>query len=416
MDKRLSVAVISGRVGKSPREITRCFVFDEIYRLAGRGIEVHVIRSKMEKESMSYGIHFYGIERKIDIQAAALLLKNIANYPPISFLRNPKRLYWENLYALNVSRVIERNNIDLIHAHFAYPEGLVGLLAKRRTGKPLIVTVHGYDINIVPEIGYGIRLNKKLDILVRMVLKQADAIICVSPELRRKVLKLGVPKEKLFIVFNGIDLNLYRPPSEKESNEINDIRRSLGVNEDDFLILNARHLRPVYGLEYLIKAARLVTENIKNVKFIIAGDGPLYKQLHNMVCCLGLEKNVRLIGLVPRFLMPKLMQASDIYVNTSLSDGMPPSLLEAIACGKPVISFDVGGARDIIDNNINGFLVPVKDYKMLASKIIYLLKNPHFMKNMGLKARKKAEDKFDINKRIDKITSIYEKIMENPNR
>ena len=401
MDKRLSVAVISGRVGKSPREITRCFVFDEIYRLAGRGIEVHVIRSKMEKESMSYGIHFYGIERKIDIQAAALLLKNIANYPPISFLRNPKRLYWENLYALNVSRVIK---------------SLVGLLAKRRTGKPLIVTVHGYDINIVPEIGYGIRLNKKLDILVRMVLKQADAIICVSPELRRKVLKLGVPKEKLFIVFNGIDLNLYRPPSEKESNEINDVRRSLGVNEDDFLILNARHLRPVYGLEYLIKAAKLVTENIKNVKFIIAGDGPLYKQLHNMVCCLGLEKNVRLIGLVPRFLMPKLMQASDIYVNTSLSDGMPPSLLEAIACGKPVISFDVGGARDIIDNNINGFLVPVKDYKMLASKIIYLLKNPHFMKNMGLKARKKAEDKFDINKRIDKITSIYEKIMENPNR
>jgi len=164
---------------------------------------------------MSYGIHFYGIEKKIDIQAAVLLLRNITSYPPISILRKPTRLYWENLYALNVSRVIERKNIDLIHAHFAYPEGLVGLLAKRRTRKPLIVTVHGYDINIVPEAGYGIRLNKKLDILVSTVLKRADAVICVSPEIWKKVLKLDMHKEKLFIVFNGVDLDLYRPPLKK---------------------------------------------------------------------------------------------------------------------------------------------------------------------------------------------------------
>jgi len=91
---------------------------------------------------------------------------------------------------------------------------------------------------------------------------------------------------------------------------------------------------------------------------------------------------------MPRFLMPKLMQASDLYVNTSLSDGMPPSLLEAIACGKPVISFDVGGVRDIIDNNTNGYLVPIKDYKMLASKIVYLLKNPDLMKKYGSKSEK----------------------------
>jgi len=155
-------------------------VFDEVYRLAQRGIEVHVIRSKMEKESMSYGIHFYGIERKIDIQAAALLLKNITNYPPISFLRNPKRLYWESLYSLNVSRVMERNNIDLIHAHFAYPEGLVGLLAKRRTGKPLIVTLHGYDILVEPSVGYGVRLSRRIDHLIRKVLNSADAITVAS--------------------------------------------------------------------------------------------------------------------------------------------------------------------------------------------------------------------------------------------
>ena len=264
MNKRLSVAVVSGHVGKSPEEIARSFVFDEVYRLAQRGINVHVVGSRIEGDSLSYGIHFHGIERKrrIDVQVLNLLLKNITNYPLIPLLRNPKRLYWENLYALNVSRVIERNNIDLIHAHFAYPEGLVGLLAKRKTNKPLIVTCHGYDINVVPEISYGIRLKKSYDALVRLVLSESDAIICASRNLRKEVLKLGAPREKTFVVFNAVDLDLFRPPLKHELSEVSEMRRNIGISEDDFLILNARHLRPVYGIEYLIYAAKIVTEHI----------------------------------------------------------------------------------------------------------------------------------------------------------
>ena len=98
-----------------------------------------MVRSKIEKESISYGIHFHGIERRYDIQALNILARNIMSYPPTSLVRMPTLLYWENLYALNVSKVVEKNDVSLIHAHFAYPEGLIGLLAKRRTGKPLVV-------------------------------------------------------------------------------------------------------------------------------------------------------------------------------------------------------------------------------------------------------------------------------------
>jgi len=407
MHKKISVAVISGYVGKSPEEVAYSFVFDEVYRLARKGVNIHVIRGKIEKDSTSYGIHFHGIEKMVDPRAFNTLMKNIRFYPPISLLRNPIYLYYENLYSSNVSKVIKKYDIDLIHAHFAYREGLVGLLAKTRTKKPLIVTCHGYDINTVPEVGYGIRLRKRYDGLVRLVLKNADAIICVSNDMKNKVLRLGINKEKVFVVFNGVDINLFRPTPKKESDRLNEVRSRFGINEDDFVILNARHLRPIYGIECIIYAAKMVTEQVKKAKFIIAGEGKLKQKLATMIHSMNLEKNVKLIGSVQRSLMPRLMQASSLYINTSLADGMSPSMLEACASGLPIVSFDVGGAGDIVDDGVNGFLVPVKDWKMLAARIVFLIQNADILRNMSRIARKKAQEKFDINKRIDIIMSIY---------
>ena len=405
--EKISIAIIAEHIGKSPEEITYAFVFDEVYRLARRNIDVHVIRGKIERDSISYNIHFHGIKSIVDYQALNMLIRNIIFYPSISLLRNPIYLYWENLYASNVSKVVEKHNLDLIHAHFAYREGLVGLLAKVRTKKPLVVTCHGCDINIVPEIGYGIRLKRSYDALVRLVLKNADAIICVSNDMKNKVLKLGVDKEKVFTVFNGVDINLFRPSLKSEWDILNKVRIRFGINEDDFVILSARHLKPIYGIEYIIYAAKIVTEQVKKAKFIIAGEGELKQKLIKMIRNMNLEKNVMLIGAVPKSLMPRLMQISSLYVNTSLADGMSPSMLEACASGLPIVSFNVGGASDIIENGINGFLVPIKDWRELATKIIYLLQNTTILKDMARMARKRAQEKFDINKRIDTIISIY---------
>jgi len=408
---KISVAIISSFVGKTPEAIAYSFVFDEAYRLSKRGINVHIIRSRFEGDSTSCGMHYHGLRRMVDMRAIELFLHNFRVYPPISLLRNPAKIYWENLYASNAIDIINREKIDLIHAHFAYPEGLIGLLAKGSVRRSLIVTCHGYDINVVPEVNYGIRLDKRIDLIVRKVLKYADAIICVSSEMRKRIMKLGITKDKIHVVFNGVDTSQFRPLMKDDHEEIELVRKWLGVHNNDFMILNARHLRPVYGLKYLIKAAKIVHKYVKNIKFIIAGKGELRKELYILIRALGLSNVVKLIGQVPRSLMPKLMRACDIYVNTSLADGMPPSVLEAIASGKPAISFSVGGNKDIIDDSINGFLVPPKDYKELASKIIYLTENPDIIKKFGINARQKAEREFDINKRIDKILKIYSMII-----
>jgi len=411
--KLMSVMVLSTGVGKSPEDLMHSFVFDELYRLAKNGIEVHVVRPKVEKDTISYGIHFHGIERKIDPQALNMMLRNIIRYPPISLVRGNLSLYRENLYAANALKFANRRSVNLIHAHFAYPEGFVGALVKRLLKKPLVITCHGYDINVVPEVNYGLRLSKKYDALIRMALKNADAVICVSTNLRKEVLNFGVNADNTFVVFNAVDLELFRPPSKQEICDIKEMKRRFGVGEDDFLILNARHLNSVYGIEYLIYAAKIVVEHFKNAEFIIAGEGELKGGLNALIQNMGLQKHVKLVGKIPRMLMPKLMRASSLYVNASLADGTPPSMIEACASGTPIISFNVGGASDIIDDGVNGYLVKPRDYKILASKIIYLLENPHLLKEFGANARRKAETAFDINKRIVKIMDVYNRVKMN---
>ncbi len=409
--KKLSVIIIASSLGKTPEYVPYSFIFDEACRLANSGVEVHVIRSKYENDFFSYGMHHHSLRRKSNPEAIRFMFENIPKYPPASLLRRPKSIYWENLYALNVSKVVINNDVDLMHAHFAHPEGFIGVLAKNETKRLLVVTLHGGDINTVPEIGYGDRLRRGIDKLVRIVLRKADALICVSSDLQRKALELGASQEKMFTLFNAVDLNRFRPPMEKDLNEISTLRKSLEIGEDDFFIVNTRHLRPVYGLEYLVRSAKLVSKRIKNAKFVITGQGDLSAQLSLMIRSLGLQNNVKLIGGVPRGLIPKLMQASNLYINTNLSDGMPLSLLEAFSSGRPIVSFNVGGAKDIIDNNVNGVLVPPRNYRELASKIIWILENPDILREMGISARKKAEDQFDSRERTDRLRDIYDRII-----
>ncbi len=409
-EEQTKIAMIASDVGKSPEDIGSFFIFDDARVLAQKGMEVHIIRSRYEDDFTAYGIRYHSLRKKMNIGAIIFALKNIHSYPLIA-IRHPESIYWENLYALIVSENVLKNNIDLIHGQFAYPGGVVGLLAKRKTGRPLVVSLYGYDMNVVKEAGYGLRLRKRTDVLVRTALKNADAVICVSSDLRRKAMEMGVPEEKLYTLFVTTNTDKFRPPTKQDSRELKEIRKKFGVSEEDFLILNARHLTAIYGIEYLVKAAKLVTERVKNAKFIIAGEGDLYPKLSSLISELGLHDNVKLVGVVPKQMMPKLMQACDIYVNTSLSDGTSPSLIEASASGKPIVSFNVGGAADIIEHGITGLLVQPKNLEELAERIVQILENPGTLKEMGVKARRRAEDKFDEKKRIPELMEIYRRVI-----
>lgn len=181
--RAISVGIVSGSVGKTPEDVHYSFVFNEARKLSESRVNVHIVRSKVEDDSFSYGMHFHGMKKRIDAHAFRITFKNLLYYPPAYLLRKPKSIYWEywiNRLALNATEVIRNNHVNLIHAHFAYPEGLVGLLTKKETGKPLVVTVHGYDILAESAVRYGVRLDKRIDTITREVLNEADAIIAAS--------------------------------------------------------------------------------------------------------------------------------------------------------------------------------------------------------------------------------------------
>ncbi|MEM2372712.1 MAG: glycosyltransferase family 4 protein, partial [Thermofilaceae archaeon] len=202
------ILVISAYVGTTPEAIAYSFVFDEIVRLAKKDIEVHVVRlnsEKFEEDHLSHGVHFHSIKPRIDLKIMNMLIYNLMKSLPLSVFRNLFSIYLESYYAMHAAKLLRDRELDLVHAHFAYPEGLVGYLATGRVSKPLIITVHGYDILTEPSIRYGVRLSKRYDFLVRKVLNAADAVICNSRALYREVRRVVKSKGKVHLIFNGVD-------------------------------------------------------------------------------------------------------------------------------------------------------------------------------------------------------------------
>jgi glycosyltransferase involved in cell wall biosynthesis len=408
--KELSLCIVASSVGKTPEEVTHSFVYDEVVRLVKRGVEVHVSRFKFEGSGRSSGIYFHDIRRKFE-PAIVWWGTKLLHYPLMSLNVNPKKMYKELLYSYNISKIVKKVNPDIVHAHFAYPEGWCALLARTALARnvPLIVTTHGYDLNVLPEYNYGIRLHHDIDLMVRKVLALSNCIIAVSRDLMHIAKELGATN--VVYIPNGVDTTVFNTTiTSAEVEVINDLKKSWGIEDAEAVVGFFRHLMPHYGVHYLLLAARHIFKATRaKVKFVVAGDGDrnYIEVLRKGIAKLNLKNNIIYLGKLPRTVMPLIYKATDIVVNTSLTDGMPPSILEALASGKPVISFAVGGNKDVIVNGFNGFLIPSKDYKGLAERLLYLVENPSEIRKMGLNGRKLVEERYDAEKRVDKIVRLY---------
>ena len=397
----LSVAVITNRIGRTPNQIRDSFIFDEIQHLSQEGIKIHVIRLKKEKTSFSYNINFHGIRKKLDLKTIGYISKNSLFYPPISLTRNPKAIYRENIYALNVVNIVKRFKTNLIHAHFVYPEGLVGLIAKKHSNKPLVITVHGYDILTEPTIGYGVRLNKKINPLIKKVLMNADAIVTASKATFNEVKKMNKNINQIHLISNSVDTKRFNP----NLNSLN-LKKKLDLRENN-VIFTLRNHETQYGLKYLIEAFSIIKKIKKNTILIVGGDGSQRKYLELLAKKLCINKDTIFTGKIPRNDVPLYYSVSDIIVVPSLQEAFGLVVSEAMATGKPVIGSNVGGIPDQIINGYNGFLVKPKDPYEIAQKILYLLNNPEKTKKMGLRGREIVLKKFNFELRTKKLISLY---------
>ncbi len=291
---------------------------------------------------------------------------------------------------------IRKNKIDIIHAHGARVN-LWGSVASILTGVPIIATEHSIDLW---------RGNTNLlNLLDRFSARVNKCRIGVSQAVCEMLFKQGLPSKKIICIENGIDIERFNIPID-----ISAKKKELGIPHNVKVIGTIGRFVEQKGHKYLLEAAKLIVNNILDIRFLIVGDGPLMQSLKNQVIQLGIEDKVIFTG--QREDVPALLSVMDIFVLPSITEGLPLVLLEAMAAKKPIIASAVSGIPYVIEDEKNGLLVPPCKPDVIAEKIIYLFQNPARKKLFIDKAKKDVIEKYNARDMISQYRSLYEQVLE----
>jgi len=268
---------------------------------------------------------------------------------------------------------------DLVHSHYGFHSALFPAVIKR---KPLVVTFHGSDALKEP-LRYKVYRS-----LQKFIISRCDNIIAVSEEIRNVLTSnLGADPNKISIISCGVDTSVFVPLEKM------DVRRQLGIAENAKVVLFTGSLSYSKGVDVVFECA----QRMPDVLFILVGDGLLKTDI----------KNCKFPGVCPHEEMPKWMNAADIFVLPSRSEGTPVVILEALSCGTPVIASRIGGCPNVIKDGQSGYLVPVNDIDMLQRKVRGLLDDDLGRNLMGKQGRKDMKEKFDTKKIGKMIKRVY---------
>lgn len=243
----------------------------------------------------------------------------------------------------------------------------------------------------------------KLDVWTSSFLKK---YISVSIEVANYLKAKGFPEEKLEVIYNGIEADKYNFLSVDGKE---DLKNRLGIPLDNIVVSCVANLRPVKGHIFLIDALSILKE--LDFSALMIGDGTLRDKLINYSLEKKLNDKVHFLG--QRFNIPELLSITDIFTLPSLSEGMPLSIMEAMASGLPVVSTDVGGASELVVDGETGFLVPSGSPGLLAEKIKTLINDKNLRQEMGKKGQRRVKDNFDLKTMVGKTEALYKGLIEN---
>ncbi|MGB9980364.1 glycosyltransferase family 4 protein [Methanobacterium sp.] len=266
-------------------------------------------------------------------------------------------------------RIIRKYKIDLIHAHYVMPPGLIAVICSMFSGTKTAITIHGSDIFVLTR-------KPLLRSMIKFILKRSDYVFVVSDSLKENVLKLGIEglENKLSITYNAVDVERFSP------NKTSAFKEEVNINSQKPVVLFVGNLVWQKGVEYLIRAKEFLKED---AEIIIVGDGPLLEELKAIV---EFEEIEGIIFTGARNDIENIMPAADVVVVPSISESFGIVVLEAMASGKPVVATNVGGIPEVV-NKETGILVNPEDPVGLAEAIDKILQNKELKENMGKTAR-----------------------------
>jgi len=295
---------------------------------------------------------------------------------------------------------IKKNNIDVVHTHGS-KAGILGRFAAKCTGvKALLHTVHGWSFN-----DYQAPFLRRLFIwLEKLCARFSDKIIVVSEYDKKKGLIKRIGEDAQYcIIHYGINHLEFR------NKDIN-LKRELDIGNHDLVVGMVACFKPQKSPLVFIEVARRVSRIVPGCRFLLIGDGVLRKKIEEQIVKLGLSNNVILTGW--RSDIPGILSSIDIFLLTSLWEGVPISVLEAMAAAKPVVATDTGGITEVITDQINGYLVSTKNITGLSEKIIALLSNEELREQIGQNARRSLDNRFRIENMVRDTSALYEVILK----
>jgi glycosyltransferase involved in cell wall biosynthesis len=395
----MKILIIAGMYPKPQDDSNGDFIHRQVMELSNLGMEARVICpiSRIRK-----GFPFIAGMQEGGAKAQTKTRDNIC----ITYLP-----YWN--FPLGISPRIETllryfrllqlfkgdlaiDNFDLLHTYHLFPTGYSGWLLARKLGIPSVSTAVGSDVHTHPHRSRAIAK------LTRETITHTDQIIARSHELAGQIENLAHPSKPVKVVYNGVDTLTFEPHGEPHV-----LRSRLGLPQEGIGFCTAGRLVEGKGLRELVTAFGLIHSHHPLSWLVIVGDGPLKSELKERVRENKLEGRVFLIGPRPHNEVADWMSAADIFILASYAEGLPNVVLEAMACGRPVIATNVGGIPEAAIDGETALLAPPRQVPPLVEAMDALIQDAGLRRRMGVAGRERIEAHFTWPQSARQLAEIY---------
>lgn len=302
---------------------------------------------------------------------------------------------------LSVSRKLRafciRENVSLLHAHQYTPFFYASLARTWRWRRPLLFTEHGRH--------YPDHRSWKRVLANQWLVGKKDRVVAVGQHVKNALIENeGIPERKIDVVYNGIDVErFYKDPVVRGQ-----VRNELGVTDDRFVVLMVSRLNPLKDHATTLRAWRNLSAS-GALELVIVGDGEEREAIERMIDGYGLRDSVRLLGL--RNDVSRLLNAADAYLMSSVSEGIPLTLIEAMAIGVPCVATDAGGTKEVIDRSVVGSVVPIGDDQQLAAAVKKLVADRRLAAAIGKAGQARVRQLFASETMHRKYHDLYRKML-----
>ena len=320
--------------------------------------------------------------------------ENIAGTPVYRISAPGPKAVASLMFTLGALLQLARLKPDLIHAHELLSPATTALAAKKLFGTPIIVKVlRGGKLGDFAKV----RRRRNAGAWLKTMSAQVDAFVAISAEIERELIEAGAPAHKIRRIVNGVDTQLYQPAQNRL-----EAGQRLGIKENP-VVLYAGRLEPEKRLDLALRAWSRLGKEHPQACFQLIGAGSSEDMLRQ-IPAVGMKFTGRVDETAP------YLQAADIFVLPSESEGLSNSLLEAMSCGLAILATDVGGVRDVVTDGISGLIIPPGDQNAIENSLRRLLEDESLRNVLGQNARKRVQADFSLGSTADKLSTLYQSL------